>query len=122
MPYGVPWSAEHTDITNQYLSMGVLGGLPLMLLFIAILAKGFSYVGQVVRQTPELSREARFMIWALGASLFTHTVTFISVSYYDQSFLFIYLTLAAIGSIRFAAAPETGGEVHAGPLPPANKS
>ena len=77
-------------------SMGVVGGLPLMLLFIAILAKGFSYVGQTLRQMPESSPQSRFMIWALGASLFAHAATFISVSYFDQSFVFIYLTLAAI--------------------------
>jgi len=98
MPSGVSWSPEHTDITNHYLQQGVDGGLPLMLLFIAILFKGFSIVGQTVRQSADLPQEHRFMIWALGASLFSHAVTFISVSYYDQSFLFIYLTLAAIGS------------------------
>lgn len=99
MPTGVPWSADQTDITNHYLSMGVLGGLPLMLLFIAILAKGFSFVGQSLRQSSDLPHNSRFMIWALGASLFAHAATFISVSYFDQSFVFIYLTLAAIGSV-----------------------
>ncbi len=83
--------------------MGVDGGLPLMLLFIAILAKGFSYVGQTLRQMPESSPQSRFMVWALGAMLFAHAATFISVSYFDQSFVFIYLTLAAISSVRYAA-------------------
>jgi hypothetical protein len=93
MPTGVPWSENHTDITNHYLSMGVLGGLLLMVLFIAILAKGFSYVGQALRAMPESPSQSRFIIWALGASLFTHAVTFISVSYFDQSFVFIYLII-----------------------------
>lgn len=99
MPTGVQWSENHTDITNHYLSMGVLGGLLLMVLFIAILAKGFSYVGQALRAMPESPSQSRFIIWALGASLFTHAVTFISVSYFDQSFVFIYLTLASISSV-----------------------
>ena len=103
MPTGVPWSPDQTDITNYYLQMGVYGGLPLMLLFIAILAKGFSYVGQTLRQMPESSPQSRFMVWALGAMLFAHAATFISVSYFDQSFVFIYLTLAAISSVRYAA-------------------
>jgi hypothetical protein len=98
MPTGVSWSMNHTDITNQYLQMGVIGGLPLMLLFIAILVKGFSFVGQMLRNTIDLLPQSRFMVWALGSSLFAHASTFISVSYFDQSFLFIYLTLAAIGS------------------------
>ena len=102
MPTGVFWSPDQADITNHYLQMGVLGGLPLMLLFIAILAKGFSYVGRTLRQMPESSHQSRFMVWALGAMLFAHAVTFISVSYFDQSFVFIYLTLAAISSVRYA--------------------
>lgn len=100
MPTGVTWSKDHADITNHYIRLGVFGGLPLMLLFIAILIKGFSFVGQAINQTSNLSKDSCFMIWALGASLFTHVVTFTSVSYFDQSSLFIYLTLALIGSTR----------------------
>jgi hypothetical protein len=99
MPTGVLWSADQTDITNHYLRMGVLGGLPLMLLFIAIMVTGFSFVGQTLWQAADLSPKSRFMVWALGASLFAHAATFMSVSYVDQSFVFFYLTLAAIGSV-----------------------
>jgi hypothetical protein len=98
MPTGVSWSQDHTDITNHYIKMGVIGGLPLMFLFIAVMAKGFSFVGRIQKQDPPLPLQVRFMVWALGASLFAHAATFISVSYFDQSFVFLYLTLAAIGS------------------------
>ena len=100
MPSGVTWSAAHTDITNHYLQQGVVGGLPLMFLFISILYKGFSIVGNTLWQATDLTRETRFMLWSLGSSLFAHAVTLTSVSYYDQSFLFLYITLAAIGSAR----------------------
>lgn len=102
MVTGVSWSPNHTDITNHYIQMGVIGGLPLMFLFIFILLKGFSLVGHALHDQNELTQKLRFMVWALGASLFTHAVTFISVSYFDQSFIFIYLTLGAIGSLWFA--------------------
>ena len=97
MPSGVSWNPKHTDITNHYLQMGVMGGLPLMFLFIGLLATGFVYVGRRVRLR-KMRRKDRFMMWALGSALFAHATTFISVSYFDQSVLFIYLTLAAIGS------------------------
>jgi len=99
MVTGVSWSPDHADITNHYIKMGVIGGLPLMIVFIIILAKGFSYVGQVLQKTCDDLSGASFLVWALGASLFAHAATMISVSYFDQSFLFLYLTLAAIGSI-----------------------
>jgi hypothetical protein len=100
MPTGIPASADHTDITNHYLGYGVLGGLPLMFIFIWILVTAFSTVGQVVREEKSIGVRNRFMVWALGASLFAHAVTFVAISYFDQSSLFIFLVLAAIASSR----------------------
>jgi len=121
MPSGVTWSPDHTDITNYYLKMGVIGGLPLMLLFIAILVKGFSFIGQALRQSPDLLPESRFILWALGSSLFAHAVTGIGVSYFDQSFIFLYLTLGAIGSAWSEIMTARSDEKAAGysPQPPA---
>jgi hypothetical protein len=98
MPTGVSWSPDHTDITNHYIQMGVIGGLPLMVTFILILAKAFAYVGQTIKEDSSQSLVVQFMVWSLGASLFSNVTTMISVSYFDQSFIFLYLTLAAIGS------------------------
>jgi hypothetical protein len=102
MPYGVSWSEDHADITNHYIQMGVIGGLPLTMLLITIFYIGFSLVGEALRQSTGLSKESRFYLWALGATLFAHAATCISVCYFDQSFIFLYLTFAAIGS---ACAP-----------------
>lgn len=99
MPTGVSWSTDNIDITNHYIKMGVLGGLPLMLLFIAILIKGFSFIGQVLQQAADdLPTKYQVILWTLGASLFANVATMISVSYFDQSFIFLYITLAAISS------------------------
>lgn len=98
MPTGVSWSPDHTDITNYYLKMGVIGGLPLMILLIIIFVRGFSYIGQALRSADDLSPETSFILWTLGASLFAHAATGIAVSYFDQSFIFLYLTLGVIGS------------------------
>lgn len=100
MPTGVSWSPDHTDITNHYLQLGVVGGLPLMILFIAILCRAFSYIGHVLHFTSGSLWEDQFLFWALGASLFAHATTCISVSYFDQSFLFLYLDLAIVSSLR----------------------
>lgn len=117
MEYGVGWSGNHVDITNYYLNMGVWGGLPLMFLFIAILVKGFSFVGESLRQAADFSPDSQFMIWALGASLFSHAATFISVSYFDQSVVFLYLTLAAICSLRYGTVVQPSEEMTRGNRP-----
>jgi len=98
MPTGVIWSADHTDITNHYLKMGVLGGLPLMLLLIATFAIGFQYVGRIIKNLEDHNKQFSFFFWSLGSSLFVHAVSCISVSYFDQSFIFLYMTIAMIAS------------------------
>jgi len=108
MPTGVSWSPDHTDITNHFIKMGTLGGLPLMLLFIFILIKGFSFLGQTLKETVNQPLKYRFMIWSLGSALFAQTATCIAVSYFDQSFIFLYLTLAAISSARSAVLQSRG--------------
>jgi hypothetical protein len=100
MPTGVYWNPNHTDITNHYLQMGVWGGMPLMLLFIAILWAAFVAVGKALRATEDKPVELQFLVWSLGAMLFGHATNFISVCYFDQSVVFIYLLLANIGCLQ----------------------
>lgn len=97
MPTGVSWSPDHTDITNHYIQMGVLGGLPLMITFLCTICLGFVYVGRAIRCTHD-TKDAWF-VWCLGTSLFANAATCISVSYFDQSVMFLYLTLASIASL-----------------------
>ena len=104
MPYGVSWSPEHVDITNHYLGQGVRGGLPLMLLFICLLWIGFRYVGQILWLWSDKPAKRRFFVWSLGASLFAHAASCVSIAYFDQSILFLYLTLALIANMRAKAA------------------
>jgi hypothetical protein len=102
MVTGVSWSPDHTDITNHYIQLGVIGGLPLMILFIAVLVKGFFYIGEAVQNARKHNPDAEFFIWALGASLFAHAAACVAVSYFDQSFIFLYVNLAVIASLGSA--------------------
>jgi hypothetical protein len=77
-----------------------------MFLFIAVLGCGFRYVGKVLRRLPDYVSGAGFTVWALGACLFAHAATCISVAYFDQSFVFLYLPLAMISSV-YAVTVET---------------
>jgi hypothetical protein len=99
------WNSEQADITNHYLRLGVTGGLPLVLLFVATLLAAFGAVGRATRsQADGKSQSEKFMLWALGSTLLAHAATCMSVSYFDQSFIFLYLPLAAIGSLHWSSA------------------
>lgn len=100
MPTGVPWSPDHTDITNHYLRMAVWGGLPLMLLFIGVIGAAFARLSQALRCDGQDQGQEQFAVWTLGAILFGHCVTFLSIAYFDHSVIFFYLLLAGIGSLQ----------------------
>lgn len=114
LPYGVSWSPNHVDITNHYIFYGVDGGLPLMLLFIAALWIGFRYVRQSLLLLKDAPPQEQFLIWAAGSGLFAHTTTMVSVAYFDQSVMFLYLNLAIIASLRAHSIATAAAEA----LPP----
>ena len=94
MATGVQWSQQHTDITNHYLKMGVIGGLPLMIVFIVLIVVAFQGIGKALRGGVEEPFYVQFIFWSIGTTLFSHTVTFISVSYFDQTIVLLYLNFA----------------------------
>jgi hypothetical protein len=114
MPTGVTFSDEHTDITNYFLAYGVMGGILAVILLIAMTWVGFKWVGNTIDSIPEDNDSGdRFMVWCMGASLFSHVATSISVAYYDQSVFFFWFSIATISSIymsRFNYAVEAVAE------------
>lgn len=94
--YGIPWSAYHTDITNYYLVMGVMGGLPCMLLFIGILLKAFQTLGRRMRTLRLAKDPLEFTLWTVGACLFAHCFTFLSIGYFDQSYVPLNLVIGSV--------------------------
>lgn len=99
MPTGVSWSVNQTDITNMYISMGVLGGLPLLILFILIIVVGFQYVGKAMHSFDSYEMKNKFLFWVLGVTLFSHILTFFTISYFDQIEIFYYMLIASISSL-----------------------
>lgn len=110
MPTGVSWSPDHCDITNYYLMMGVWAGLPLMLLFIAMIWRGFRYIGDIQRSPSTAAGHEKFITWCLGSALFAHTATCVSVAYFDQSYIFMFLCLASIASLHFFVSEKAADE------------
>ena len=110
MPTGISWSPDHTDLTNHYIRTGVFAGLLGMGLFIAAFVIAFFEIGKWLQNEAGAQKKNAFFMWALGSSLFAHAVTMMSVAYYDQSVMFVYLTLAAVASAT--AMPLSQVHVH----------
>ena len=124
MPTGVSWSPYHADITNYYLAFAVNGGLAAMLLMIAILLIAFRWVGLMCIEKSDSPSEA-FTVWCLGAGLFAHAATSISVSYFDQSLVFFWMNVALISglyaNLSTAREADVEDEYERDTEPPANE-
>jgi hypothetical protein len=105
------WGYFLSDVTNEYILHGVRGGFISMVLFILIVGYAYQGVGRMMRlygHDPKL----RARTWAVGVSLFAHSMMFIAVSYFGQIYVIWFLQLALIGSL----APSNPVSLTAKPL------
>lgn len=112
-------NTRHTDITNHLLGEGVLGGMPLMIVFIAIVAYSFRDAGRALAQHAKAPVPQQALIWGVGSLLFGYFMNFWTISLFDQSVMFLYLVFASIQSIVRSGAPAsaTAPLAHASMVP-----
>jgi hypothetical protein len=95
----LPDYPDMVDITNQYILIGIQGGILPLILFILIILYGFQGLGRTRRILAEQSSYKQIIPWVMGSALFAHTVTFISVAYFDQMRLMWVLLLSIIALV-----------------------
>ena len=93
------WGVGLWDVTNQYISVAMAGGLTSLILFIGTIAACFAPVGQAQR-VYRGDRRNQFATWCLGASLFSHTVAFFGIAYFDQTVVSWYLLLSFLSTLN----------------------
>jgi hypothetical protein len=57
---------------------------------------GFAAVGKIAKTFQTADFAMGIAAWSMGAALFAHAISFISVSYFDQIQVFWYFLMAAI--------------------------
>ena len=92
------WGFETDDVANQFCIAAKHAGLLGLFLFIRVLSAGFREVG-LARWEAESDRSTEIMVWAFGASLFGHAVSFFGTSYFDQTIVLWHFTLAMLASL-----------------------
>jgi hypothetical protein len=91
------WGWDMWDLSNQYVAIADTSGLIPLACFVAMIAIGFRYVGKA-RRASAGGIGHRFLLWAIGASLFANVVAFVGVCYFDQTVVIWYAVLAMIGA------------------------
>jgi hypothetical protein len=91
------WGFNMWDASNQYVAYGFSGGLLAFVLFVSIISRGFSRLG-TARKLVEGNRSEEWFLWCLGATLFSHVVSYFGIGYFDQM-QFAWFALLAIISV-----------------------
>jgi hypothetical protein len=115
MPYsmgeGFRYEYDSADLTNKYVAEGVNGGFFTLLLFVSIIVLCFREIGISLRRHEDQPFSVQIIIWSLGASFFVHVASFISVTYFDQTIVFWYLSIAMISGLAIQGQKTVSNEV-----------
>lgn len=99
------WGWDMWDTANQYVSICDASGLLPFILFLSIIVYGFKYAGKA-RRVADTTKEKLFF-WALGSSVFANVISFVGVSYWDQTQVAWYSLLAMISATAVVAHKES---------------
>jgi hypothetical protein len=101
------------DITNQFLSFGLNAGLGAIALFILLLTRAFSGLGEAlasVRSNCRKPSETEFLLWGFGVMLLVHIVNWFGITYFDQIHVVWFMQLATISGLSETRA-EAGSKI-----------
>jgi hypothetical protein len=93
---------NQADITNQFISFGLIAGLPAMALFIFVLVRAYSSLGitmAAVRNDQPSPGPTEFLLWGLGVLLLIHIIDWFGITYFDQMYMVWFMQLATISTI-----------------------
>jgi hypothetical protein len=92
------WGNGLFDITNQYILEGVRGGFIASLALFGSMVLAFRGVGHWLRRLPPSGTD-HFLVYAVGAAIFGQMAIFLAVSYFGQTTMIWYVTIAFGGMI-----------------------
>jgi len=95
------WGFEMDDLCNQWVAEGETGGLATLICFVLLISRAFGKIGRA-RSRASLPRKQEWLLWFLGAALFSHCVAYFGISYFDQT---QFSWFALLSAISVATAP-----------------
>lgn len=95
------WGWDMWDTSNQYVSYALKGGLVTLCMFILVISRSFGRLGTAMKRVHQ--RRSEWLLWCLGAALFSHVVGFFGVGY-DSQMQVAWCALLAIVSVATSEA------------------
>ena len=88
------------DVSNNYVRVGVDGGILAFVLFIMIIVFSFRLIGKIMRLSKDNINHQR-LFWSLGVAMFSYVVSFFGVSLWDQTIIIWYFIIALIAGLQY---------------------
>jgi hypothetical protein len=96
------WGWDMWDLSDQYVAVGLTGGLITFVIFIAILSRSFGGLGNAIKRATG-NRKQEWFCWCLGCALLAHVVGWFGCSYMAQMQMALFPLLAMISVAIFEA-------------------
>jgi hypothetical protein len=103
------WGGQADDVANQFCVAAKHGGILSLILFVRVIVVGFREVGLRLKEVTE-DRPTQIMLWGFGVMLWAHCVSFLGISYFDQTKIVWFWSLAALGSLHLLTQPQEAPE------------
>jgi hypothetical protein len=110
------WGFEMWDLSNQYVAEGELGGLVPFVCLLTMITLAFKKLGKA-RKSVRGDLEKEWYFWLLGVALFSNTVAFFGISYFDQTEHAWFALLAMIIAATSCSAQKSKPADRVPPLP-----
>jgi hypothetical protein len=89
------WGWSMWDLSDQYVAVGLTGGLITFIFFIGLLSRSFGNLGKARKRVAGDSKR-EWLVWCLGSALFAHVVGWFGCSYMAQMQMALFPLLAMI--------------------------
>ena len=99
-PTSMSWGG--VDVTNEYVSVGINGGLISLVLFIMLFWSCYQSLGKAMRKIRSYTQNDRrneALLWGLGSALFSHMINLTAVTYFDQFWVMWFMLLSVISGV-----------------------
>jgi hypothetical protein len=118
------WGWDMWDLSDEYVAVGLTGGLITFVIFIGILSRSFGGLGTArKRAARNRNRKSEWLCWCLGCALLAHVVGWFGCSYMAKMQMALFSLLAmislAISETKRPTLPRivTSEDSHVTPVP-----
>jgi hypothetical protein len=96
------WGWDSWDLCNQFVAVGLTGGLLPLIFYISIFSRSFGAIGDA-RKRVNGDRRREWMLWCFGSTLFATVVAHFGINYVAQLLMSFFTLVACIAVLTFEA-------------------